>query len=214
MLKCPLCQSPEVKHYHHDGASNYGNCTVCDLVFVDEADLLAKPAEKSIYDHHENNPDDQGYRKHLSKLSTPLVEKLSAASIGLDFGSGPGPTLSKILEEQGMAMNIYDPFYAMDKAVLSPPQPYDFITMTEVIEHIYQPKTSLDQLWGILANGGWLAIMTGINQGPEFFKNWHYIKDPTHVRFYSVKTFSWLANTYGAELEFANENVIFLRKKI
>ena len=53
------------------------------------------------------------YREFLSRLEhPPNVPKLPAAAEGLDFGSGPGPTLSVMLEEQGYRMSLYDPFFA------------------------------------------------------------------------------------------------------
>ena len=213
MSNCPLCQNIPFEKYHHDSVRGYNFCPMCNLVFVKPEHLYSLTQEKQIYDCHQNNPNDMAYRKHLSKLATPLIEKLSPQSSGLDFGSGPGPTLSLMLAEQGFKMSIYDPIYANAKSVLKPQQPYNFITMTEVIEHIYHPEKELDMLWDILQKGGWLAIMTSMNEGKEFFKNWHYTKDPTHVRFYSKQTFTWLANKYNAKLEYPCDNVIFLQKQ-
>ncbi len=209
---CPLCNSLKTEHYHQGASRNYSHCPTCGLVFVPNEFLLSGHDEKKIYDHHENDPNDQGYRKHLEKLATPLHQKLKPHSTGLDFGSGPGPALSVILEEKGHVMKIYDPFYANDKTVLTPATPYDFITMSEVLEHIYDPQKNLAALWRVLKPNGLMAIMTSLNEGQEFFKNWHYKNDPTHVRFYSKQTFKWLAEHFDAEVTFPDKNVIFLKK--
>jgi len=51
-----------------------------------------------------NSPDDPRYRAFLSRLFIPLNERIAPESCGLDFGSGPGPTLSVMFEEQGHTM--------------------------------------------------------------------------------------------------------------
>jgi hypothetical protein len=45
------------------------------------------------------------------------------------------------------------------------------------------------------------------------FSNWHYIRDMTHICFYSKSTFNYLAERFKAELSFVANDVILLRKK-
>lgn len=212
MLKCPLCLAKKSNAFHENASRCYLRCDCCGLIFVSPDYHYSKHQEKCIYDQHENNPHDQGYRKHLNKLALPLHGKLAPKSKGLDYGSGPGPTLSIMLSELGHDMSIYDPIYADNKPVLAPDVPYDFISMTEVIEHIYNPHADLAKLWGMLKNGGYLAIMTGLSGNLKHFQDWHYIKDPTHVCFYSIDTFRWLADSLGAEMFFPSDNVVLLKK--
>ena len=87
-----------------------------------------------------------------------MVSKLTLGDQGLDFGSGPGPTLSIMFREAGYPMEIYDYFYAPNTDVLN--NQYDFITATEVIEHLRHPIQTLNLLWKILKPGGVLGIMT------------------------------------------------------
>ena len=105
--------------YASDKIRNYVSCGKCRLVFVPNKFHLSASDEKEIYDQHQNNPDDSGYRVFLSRLLTPLVERLEPNRTGLDFGSGPGPTLSVMLSEKGHEMDIYDPFYAPTRPVLT-----------------------------------------------------------------------------------------------
>jgi|TARA_B110000977_G_scaffold187863_1_gene255445 hypothetical protein len=133
-------------------------------------------------------------------------------SEGLDFGSGPGPTLSLMLSEEGHNMAIYDPFYAPDTNVLK--QTYDFITITEVAEHLSAPRLELDQLWGLLRPGGWLGIMTKLVIDEPAFAGWHYKNDPTHISFFSRETFKHLAQHWSTEVEFIGDDVILLQKPL
>ena len=68
-------------------------------MFVPRSYHLSAADEKAQYDLHENDPNDPGYRAFLDRLAGPLDKRLAPHSHGLDFGCGPGPTLSVMLEE-------------------------------------------------------------------------------------------------------------------
>ncbi len=213
---CPLCSSNQTEVIHRDSHSKidreYCRCAHCDLVFVPTQYHLPPEQEKAIYDCHENSPNDPAYRKFLSKLAKPLQSLLKPGANGLDFGSGPGPTLSVMLREQGFNVSEYDPFYSPDQAVLS--EHYDFITSTEVIEHLSQPKLIFEQLFELLDEQGVLGIMS--KRPPVAgIRNWHYTKDPTHISFYSEKTFSYIAERFKCQLKIiSSDTVLLIRSSI
>ncbi|MDP5054825.1 MAG: class I SAM-dependent methyltransferase [Congregibacter sp.] len=212
---CPLCfsQIPASKAevFHRDRARAYLRCEHCALVFVPPAYYLSRDAELSYYQQHENSVDDPGYRRFLSRLATPLCEKLAPRSTGLDFGCGPGPALAVMLREAGHLMSLYDSFFYDDPAVLQ--ANYDFITATEVVEHLHRPGQVLAKLWDCLPTGGYLGVMTKLVTSPGAFSRWHYIRDPTHVCFFSRETWDWWARGCGAGVEFVGADVILLQKR-
>ena len=108
-------------------------------------------------------------------------------------------------------MALYDLYYAPDRAVLS--NNYDFITMTEVIEHLTEPGKILNGLWASLRSGCWLGIMTKRVRDAEAFKTWHYITDPTHICYFSVSTFQWLAKRWSAKLIISGDDVVLIQKE-
>ena len=179
-------------------------------MFVPPAHHVSAEREKAEYDLHKNSPEDPGYRRFLSRLFEPIQGKLEPGSFGLDFGCGPGPTLSVMFEEAGYRMAIYDAFYVPDDHVFS--ERYDFITATEVAEHLHRPGFDLERLWECLKPGGCLGLMTKQVRSREAFGGWHYKNDITHVCFFSREAFEWLANRWGARLEFHGEDVILLTK--
>ncbi len=207
---CILCGKPEVSFFFEDKLRKYLWCEVCDLVFVPSYQRLSAEEELKRYDQHQNSPDDQRYRNFLDRLFKPLNDRLLPGSYGLDFGSGPGPTLHLMFMEHGHAMHIYDCFYADDQSVFE--QTYDFITATEVVEHLFNPQWELDRLWSCLKPGGLLGMMTGIVENKAAFKNWYYKKDETHVAFYSKKTFEWLRQKWQASWEVIGNGVVIFRK--
>ncbi|MBY5922758.1 class I SAM-dependent methyltransferase [Ferrimonas balearica] len=209
-MLCPLCQHPDPGHYHQDKRRHYFQCQRCSLVFADPAALLPAHAEKDQYDKHNNDPGDPGYRRFLSRVAEPLQARLPSGSEGLDFGCGPGPTLSLMMSEAGYPTGVYDPYFAPDRTPLR--RQYDFITCTEAIEHFYRPAREWHLLVTLLKPGGWLGLMTKLVRGPQAFAQWHYKNDPTHVSFFSQATFEYLAKRDGLRLEFIGADVILLQK--
>ncbi|MGF1547552.1 MAG: class I SAM-dependent methyltransferase [Thiotrichales bacterium] len=196
--------------YGRDARRFYRQCGRCHLVFVPPAFRLSTAAEKAYYDLHENHPGDPGYRRFLTRLFEPMCQRIAAPARGLDFGSGPGPTLSVMFAAAGYDMAIYDPYYAPDTHVLT--GSYDFVTATEVVEHLDAPGLVLAQILGLVRSGGYLGLMTKLVISREAFARWHYKHDPTHICFFSRETFSWWARQVGCEVTFIGSDVILLLK--
>ncbi|WIO73032.1 class I SAM-dependent methyltransferase [Porticoccaceae bacterium LTM1] len=209
-MGCPLCGEREISHYLTDKIRSYHQCSQCELVFVESSEHVTVEEERGYYELHENDPTDDGYRKFLSRIASPLLQRLAPCSSGLDFGCGPGPTLSQMLIEKGHRVSLYDLFFYPDKSTLE--SQYDFVTATEVVEHLARPGSELDRLWSMVKGGGWLALMTKLVIDREAFSRWHYKNDPTHISFFSEPTFRWLANKWSVEPEFIGRDVILFRK--
>lgn len=210
--QCPLCGYTDHPLFSADRRRPYYRCMRCSLVFVPRAFYVSECEEKAEYDLHNNDPNDPHYRQFLSRLTTPLIAQLPANATGLDFGCGPGPTLCHLMAEAGHSMALYDLFYYPDKACLN--QQYDFITATEVVEHLHQPGAVMAQLFALLKTNGILAVMTKRVIDQAAFVNWHYKNDKTHVCFFSEQTFTWLAEQWGAELTITTADVVFLQKRV
>lgn len=209
---CPLCGAEDTSPYFTDNSRSYLACANCQLVFVPQKYWLSTEAEKEVYDLHQNDVQDSGYRSFLSRLATPLLEKLdSRQQQGLDFGCGPGPALATMLNEHGYQVDLFDRHYHNDPSVFS--KQYDFICATEVVEHLHDPNKEFSALFSLLKKGGWLGIMTKLVIDRQAFSNWHYIRDQTHICFYRRSSFEYLAERFNAKLSFAAKDVILLQKK-
>ena len=209
---CPLCADTAVRDWYEDARRPYKHCGNCELVFVPPAWHLEREAERAEYDLHENDIDDAGYRRFLSRLADPLRDRLSAGDAGLDFGCGAGPALAQMLRESGFGVDLYDSYYFPDPVVFK--RQYDFICATEVVEHLFRPGWELQRLWRHLADGGWLGVMTKLVRDRAAFASWHYKNDPTHVCFFSEATWRWWAGQRGARVEFIGADVILLQKAL
>ncbi len=207
---CPLCRNSDAMLFDRDHRE-YFRCSKCHLVFVPPLYFLSPDEERAVYDHHENSAQDLAYRHFLGRLFEPVSERLAPHSQGLDFGSGPGPTLSVMFEEAGHSMKLYDPFYAPEVKPLQ--QEYDFITASEVVEHLHHPQRELDRLWACVKPNGLLGIMTKRVIDQKTFARWHYKNDPTHVSFFSIETFHWLAGVWHATLSVYGTDVVLFTKR-
>jgi len=207
---CPLCLRQNPKYIATHQSRDYFQCSECDVISVPPHQHLNNEMEKAIYDHHENDPKDERYRKFLSQVVDPLLERLRPSSKGLDFGCGPGPTLSIMLEEAGHDVEIYDPYYFSDSNKLN--GIYDFITMTEVVEHLNGPRQEFQSIKRMLKMGSLLAIMTKFIPMDIEFKKWSYINDPTHIVLYNQKSMHWLNSFLECEIIFLQNNITIFKK--
>ncbi len=208
--RCVLCNKNDVIFYHQDKKREYWQCQNCQLVQVPKAFLLSSAQEKAEYDKHDNQNDDIGYRRFLSRCLDPVLQRVSLCHYGLDFGCGEGQILSKMAQEAGLSMANFDLYYANDEATLN--KRYDFITATEVIEHIYDAKTAFEQFDKLLNPNGFVALMTKQVIDADAFAHWHYKNDLTHVCFYSIKTFEWIAQELNWHLDVISSDVVIFSK--
>ncbi len=211
---CPLCLSTQASLFFTSRQKNlerdYFHCDACDLVFVPPGFHLAADAARQRYLTHDNDPYNADYRRFLSQLWNELRPRLPEGARGLDYGAGPGPALAAMIEEDGFSAALYDPLFHPDEAVLS--DSYDFITCTETVEHFATPRADFQRLYRMLVPGGWIGIMTDILEDRDGFGDWYYHRDPTHVAFYSRRTFQWIGEWLELEVEFSRGRVVVLRK--
>ena len=211
-IACPLCGEKRTGEFFKDDRRNYLHCSVCGLVFVPTRHFLSPEDEKKRYDLHQNSPDDPGYRRFLNRLFIPLNHALAPGSCGLDFGSGPEPVLARMFKDAGHSVALFDLFYEPDPAAFE--KMYDFITASEVVEHLREPGRELERLWQCLKPGGVLAIMTHPVVDADAISQWHYKNDLTHLCFFSPPVFCRLALHWNAELISPEKDVFLFRKPL
>ena len=210
-LPCSLCDS-RARPFVTVDAVAYWRCDTCGLTLMHPSHHLSHHAEKAQYDQHDNRIDDPGYRRFLSKTVDPLLERLAPGASVLDFGCGPGPALAAMFDEAGHPTAVYDPYYAPDTVPLS--TQYNAVACTEVVEHFASPREGFNQLASLLKPGGWLGVMTCLQNDDAAFADWHYRRDPTHVCFYSAKTLEWIAQHYRWTLVRPHKDVALFHRPV
>ncbi len=210
-MKCRICGS-SVKIIDAVEKHIYYHCDNCDLIFMDSAFYVTSEEEKIRYTKHNNTIENEGYvnmfLKFINKAVKPYIKEGSA----LDFGCGPGPVLSALLNKDDFVTDVYDPYFYPEKIYLN--KSYDLITCTEVIEHISEPLKTFDFFYKYLKIGGILTFMTLFHSGVESFENWWYKNDSTHICFYSLKTFKYLETHTNFKIIFKDDkNTITMKKE-
>jgi 2-polyprenyl-3-methyl-5-hydroxy-6-metoxy-1,4-benzoquinol methylase len=211
-ISCPLCDEESILETLSGTLHRrYIRCRQCELIFVHPKDLISKAAEKKRYLEHNNGIQFPGYVAFLSKAVEPALKVLLPNMKGLDYGCGPNPTLSILMERQGFSCDNYDPFFFP----ALPQGTYDFIFATECFEHFHSPKAALEHICSLLKPGGFLIVMTEPWPTVEDFKSWYYLNDVTHVSFYHTATFEFICREYGfIRHETDNRRVFLLEKTI
>lgn len=187
---CPLCKS-------HSGSSvdeKYCRCSTCQGTFLLKIHYPGNKEEREKYEQHNNEVHDIGYRKFVSPITNAVLTHFGKEQIGLDFGAGTGPVISKVLQENGYSIKQYDPFFFPFPELLQ--EQYDYLVCCEVMEHFFDPAKEFEQLKRMLKPGGALFCMTHIYDDSIDFASWYYRKDPTHVFIYKRETLEWIKNVY------------------
>lgn len=213
--KCIICGSQTIEIYHEIMKINYYYCEFCQFISKDLNINLTKENERSRYDFHQNSINDPKYVEYFHYFIYKIILNYCKPGMkGLDFGSGSEPVLATILERNcGFKMDIYDLYYSPLKIYIG--NRYDFITSTEVFEHLRNPLDYFKLMKRHLKEDGVLALTTNFHQNSDqHFKNWHYMRDHSHVSFYSPRTFEVIAHIIGFELIYHDEKkyVVFKKK--
>lgn len=213
MIHCPLCLNLNYQFYSKNNNRDFLRCNICDLVFVPNSFYLTKEDEFERYKQHENNALDERYRKYFTNFVdhiSPFLEKQNLK--GLDYGCGESTLLADILNEQGHRVKSYDPFFHPQHDLLE--NHYEMVWMSEVWEHLSEPKVYLDWLVNHLDSNGFWILRTALRVEDSEFNNWYYKNDPTHIIFASTETFKWLTKNYPFKIVEVNSPYVLLKKLV
>ena len=112
---CPLC--------NHCGEVFYQDlffcCKECSGIFKAKKFLPTPEEEKMRYEQHNNDVTDARYKNFVSPIISAVKNDFSNDSLGLEFGAGTGPVVSKILGNDGYTIKQFDPLSTMTPAYLN-----------------------------------------------------------------------------------------------
>lgn len=205
-MLCTLCETPLFNKIDEF----YFSCNECYALVKNSQFYITYQEEKERYETHNNDVNDVRYQQFTSPITSFILKNYTQNHLGLDYGCGTGPVISKQLHNNGFRVQLYDPFFYPDEGYLN--FKYDYIFSCEVFEHFYQPKLEIEKLLSLLKPEGRLLIMTHQFDGAIDFTKWYYRKDPTHVFIFTKKTFEYIAKKYQLTIENQDNRLIILKK--
>ncbi len=206
---CPLCES-EGSDFYNNPANHYFQCKNCSGIFLDESLLPNRKQEKMRYEEHNNDVKDEGYQNFVSPITEAVLEYFTKDDKGLDFGSGTGPVIYKMLTDHQYSIVKYDPFFHPNSERLQ--DRYNYIVCCEVMEHFYDPKKEFELLFQLLLPGGKLFCMTDLWDESIDFHSWYYKNDLTHVFIYTKETIRWIRKNFNfSEVKFEGRLLTFIK---
>lgn len=213
-MLCKICLSATNMWEKSHFTQRYFYCSHCELIAQEETCNVSLEREKQQYDQHHNSLENEGYVTMFETFLDFFWNEFTCKDIScLDFGSGPTPVLSTLLQRRGASVDCYDKFYQPQRVFEN--KMYDLITSTEVFEHLDNPVKTLNVLAQHLKPQGYIALMTLFHDNSmEHFWKWWYRRDPTHITFYTPKTIAILADTCGLTVvKTDKKRIIVLQKR-
>lgn len=196
--QCLLCGSATTPIHLSHMKAVYHRCDNCQFISKDPRFLIPEEEALKIYNYHNNSIEDLHYVAYFQRfINAAVLPFASEGKVGFDFGSGPSPVLAQLLErDYGYTMDIYDLHYAPEKVYSG--KTYDLITTTEVVEHLKDPLPYFRLFKELLAPGGILSVMTQFHpENEEDFIKWHYVRDHSHISFFTPATMACIASQAG-----------------
>lgn len=189
MQYCPICEVyRDLKlHYRDPKGTLFYFCDGCDFVLRSPEFHLTKEENERRYKLHQNNVFDLGYQNFLKPVVEAVFEFQRPEDVGLDYGCGPGSVIEYLLKQKRFQIQTYDPLFEPVEERLR--VRYDYVTCTEVAEHFEYPLQELSKIKNLLKPQGRLYIKTSLTDSVQDFPGWHYHRDPSHVSFFSRRTF-------------------------
>ncbi len=213
-MKCHICGQVTESFIDEKTNITYYHCNNCEYIFKSPECYQDLTTQKERYNLHENDENDTGYQAYFQRFLDFILPLLDKPKTALDFGCGRSSLLASLLKKEGIDCDYYDPIYHPDTLIET--KKYGLIVSTEVFEHLHQPREVFESLLDRLEEGGYLALQTQFHPNDVgSFKKWYYHQDPTHIVFFTAKTFSVLCKEFGVEFIADNgKNMVLLRKSL
>jgi len=227
-VACNLCRGSKFKHLFTVGSFRVVKCLNCGLAYLNP--MPHPEDITRIYDTHEyycnkgvkkdtplGYPDYLMLEEHLIFVADELLRPIKGIKTGrlLDVGCGMGIMLNHFRElgwdTYGIDVSTYATEYARNELGLNvftgavdkidlPENYFDLTTMVHVIEHIPNPKGTLEALHRLMKPGGIIIVATHDISGlwPRVVRGrWRHLNIPEHLYFFSKNTLNRMLRDTG-----------------
>ena len=199
---CKICKKNSINIQL--GKLCYAVCDECCFLEKKSNHYLSDELEMKRYQLHDNDGNVE-YINYQKKFAEEI--KVFLGNKILDFGCGESHTLATILNA-----SFYDKFFYPNPKALE--SKYDTIILEEVIEHLKEPLEDLMRLSLILNDAGKLIIRTRLFNEETDLPNWWYLRDQTHICFFSYQTFKKICELLNLRIIYCNDVDLIILQKV
>lgn len=234
---CPACGSERLRRFATLRFIPHSRCRACGFTFANplpSSEFIGGFYNSDFYSNYRQFELNQGQRdryfsismyRDIRTVAAWLADRIvSRSSSILDFGCGPGAFIGLLRDEFGfqnvegleinrdsatVAKRLHDLTIKSSIAELDHAE-YDLVLLVEVIEHIPDPGSLIQQLSALVKPGGRLFITTPSignvvgrvlpSHGP------HYVA-PNHVSMFTMDALQHLLARFGFEIESAEKDM-------
>lgn len=226
-IACNLCRSHETKHLFSIRSFNVVRCLDCGLAYLNPMPHPDDAAGLYTVDYYRSKdaeedtplgyPDYLELQEHHTFVADELLRPLRDMRPGtvLDVGCGMGTMLKRFRElgwdAYGVDVSAYATDYARNELDLKvftgaveesglPENFFDLVSLVHVIEHLPDPRKTLETLHKLLKPGGVIIVATHDMNGlwPRIVgKRWRHLNIPEHLYFFSKKNLNRMLEEIG-----------------
>jgi SAM-dependent methyltransferase len=221
---CNLCGNVQPTLLYHKGGFSIVECRQCKLVYVGED--LASIDFSQLYGEayytggneqvFANYIGEEGARRAGARRKLWGLRRLVPGGRLLDVGCAAGFFLAEArrhYDVMGVEFSEYSSQYAREHLGLEvvtgtlqdaalPNENFDLITLWDVIEHVADPYSVLEESARLLKPGGYLILTTG-DIGSHHARltgaDWPLLEPPWHLYFFSRETMSKMGERAGLQ---------------
>lgn len=211
---CDLCNSGEQKFLFSEMEFSVVKCKKCGLVYTSP-----QPDQEEIKGYYTKRHESlktlcpSKVEEGLCSERLKALQKYKNAGRLLDYGCGISKFLSLTLkagfdsygfdlEEDSINVCKKNKIPTLTEDEIKDSS-FDIITLSQVLEHIPNPKDKLKWLRKKLTKGGIILIevpnINSLNSRLQG-KNWFYIKIPYHLTYFSMTTLAKMLETVGFKI--------------
>src|SRR5215467_4091579 len=222
-LACPVCGQSQVdflfsapdRFHLRTVAYDLLRCQSCTLVWQKNPPAISEIAEHYGHDYHRSITAAADSSKHRWSLQNETIARYQAGGRLLDLGCSAGAFLSTMRGDAwslfGIEISPEEASHARERAGAEvfvgdifdapfEPASFDVITSFDVLEHLYQPKRVIRQVYSWLKPGGiyYVAVPNVESWESHLFKSyWYGLEMPRHLFMYSPTSLRKLATDAG-----------------
>ena len=223
-ITCNICGAENTQYAFSKNNYDLYYCNNCKTLITDitEDDYNEMISTFPLHELNENSAARNtiyGNEIRIRRCLPYLYRNFIPTTNFVDYGCGEGQLVDLAKDYFQNAVGVDIVYYKRNKTVYptldSLPEfvlPIHCLTMVEVIEHLYNPKQAVTEIYQYLADSAIIYLESSFINPDCIDKNWEYIRPPVHITYLSEYTlYNYIFNDFR-NIHKLNDNVYIIVK--